>query len=144
MGGSEGREFCTKYVERFADGSAVNNMRRLWKPLQDILDSCTSATAQKADVAIHIQRRLIQRLKDEGFIYAQAEMGSYYNRKAGRNLPQAKVKIGILTYVQDRFQRRYSAKDGDWVIIDPRRGKQLTPKVISVIFVPAHRYGEYA
>jgi len=144
MGGTQGREFCTKYAERFNDGSAVDNIRRLWAMLAAKYDVSSSEDVLTAEVALHVQRRLIQRLKNEGFIYAQAKMGSYFNRKAGRNLPQAQVEFNGLIYVQDRFQRRYNAKDGDWVIIDPKRGKQLTPKVVSVVFVPAHTYGEYA
>jgi hypothetical protein len=147
MDNAKGRKFCARYAHRFTNGNAADNMRRLWTPLQNILDNCTLAdvaTVHKADVAIHVQRRLYQRIMDEGFIYAQVEMGSYYNRKAGQHLPQAQVKINGLTYVQDRFQHRYSAKNGEWVIIDPKRGKQLTPKVVSVVFIPAHRYGEYA
>lgn len=128
-----GYELCEEFSEQFASGHSATNYRRLWGKLQK---------AEHKVMASHIEERLLKRLEADGYVLGQATEGKYFNRKLGRECSQMQVRDERETYVQDRYQHRYHPAEGDWVLFD-KRGHQLTPRVVSVIFIPAHSMREY-
>lgn len=85
-------------------------------------------------VADPVLKWLERMLENEGYVFGDIEEGSYVRR--GQTLRQMQVRVGQKTYVQDRNQHRYSPRKGDRVLYRAASGRQLTPNVTSVLFIP--------
>lgn len=83
-------------------------------------------------------RDLRERLAEAGYVIGIVSVGSYTDRRTGRNRIQLQVTHGDRIYVQER-SHRYSPQKGDEVIYKPASGRNLTPRVIAVSFYPARR-----
>jgi len=132
-----GKELIEEFDAQFRSGHSAANYRRLWSKLR-------SGCVDNQAMADTIEYRLRRQLDYDGYQLGQVVEGKYFDRREQRQKRQMRVDGENVTYVQDRYQHRYFAKEGDWVLFKPSEGRRLTPKVISVIFIPAHSTKEYA
>jgi hypothetical protein len=84
-----------------------------------------------------IERFVLQRCDDEGYLIGTVIRGTYFDRNSQQERRQLKVQVGRYTYVENRngSHRRYFPKEGDVVIFHPTNGRQLTPSVTAVHFI---------
>jgi len=129
MGTEEGESLLGEFDPLFEADGAMGVFRQMWSTL---------STTENTVMADRIKRKLLRSAEAHGYLYGQVREHQYYNKKAGRVLTQMRVVRDGKSYVQDRQQHRYVAKQGDWVFYRPIEGRQLTSTVVSVQFIPAH------
>lgn len=128
-----GIEPCMRFSKSFANGGdqvVINNYRRLWNKLN---------AAEDQDMAKVILDFMQAALTKHNIIYGQLKKGTYFNKRAQRQVEQLFIQHHGVRYVQSRNQHRYFPEEGDMVLINTRWVHKPSPSgmIAFAAFIPA-------
>lgn len=128
-----GIELCMRFRQSFTEGGdqvVISNYRRLWNRL---------STAEDQDMAKAILAFMESSLNLFGVAYGTAVEGTFFNKRLGRELPQVSFRHKGVKYVQKTSQMRYTAKNGDMVLVNTRYAQRPpgSTSLAFAVFIPA-------
>lgn len=83
-----------------------------------------------------LEQKLLNLLKESGYLIGKVKQGWYYNKRKKKKEAQWKMQVNGITYIHDKNNLHYKPQKDDLVFFNSTQGKQLTPKVIAVYFIP--------